>query len=340
MRHNVMVSVSQILNAGKSCLRPLKTSQDSHTLIGVTTPESTLEGYLHFASDVNQLKVVPAGSGWIITEALQNKPEMQSLLDQAVFVAITPHISQAMSAVLSLFDRRHLFNWDDFVLRNGAWVHSTAEIDLHVKLYPGSVIGAGCTIGAHSEIRPNVTLEPLTHIGSDCLIHSGTVIGSDGFGFFKDPKSQVNFKIPQIGNVTISKMVEIGSNCSIDRATLLSTSIDENTKLDNLVHISHNTRIGKGCFLAAGFMCAGSITIGDNFACGGDVVVSDHVRICDNVTIGGRSAVTKDITQPGYYLGHPLEPWKEGLRTLSNLTHVTELRKDLNEIKKKLNKGE
>jgi len=340
MRHNVKVSISQILKAGTDCLVRIQYSSESFVFNRVSPADLPCSNALHFLGESKLFpSEIPKNSGWIISSSLLNHPRLQEVLSDTQLVAFCESVPEAMSHLLALFDPRQLYDLTDFKNQNGAWVHSTAVIDPSVRIYPGTVIGAGVEIGANSELRPNVTVEPLCTIGKNCLIHAGTVIGSDGFGFFKNLKTSSIFKIPQIGYVMIGNNVEIGSNCSIDRATLTSTVIGENTKLDNLVHLAHNTIVGSNSFLAAGFMCAGSIRLGDNFACGGNVVVSDHITICDNVTIGGRSAVTKDITEPGAYVGYPLQPWNDGLRTINSLTHIAELRKDVSELKK-IVKGE
>jgi len=336
MLNNVKVSVSQILEAGKNCFTTFHYQKESPFFLGVTLPDASKPEYLHFSSNPVAISSLPKNSGWIVLDKFKSDFEQSHILKEISLVAFCKSIPEAMSFILPLFDPRQNFDLLDFENRSGAWIHKTAQIAPSAKIFPTAIIGAGCQIGAYSEIRPHVTIEPLCRIGDYCIIHSGTVIGSDGFGFYKDPKSQQISKIAQIGNVEIGNHVEIGSNCSIDRATITSTRIGDHTKLDNLVHIAHNSQIGKSSFFAAGFMCAGSVTIGDHFACGGNVVVSDHVTICDHVTIGGNSVVTKDITKSGAYLGFPLQPWKDGLRTLTNLTHITEMRRELTDLTKSI----
>lgn len=335
MLSNINVTPEQIQSAGQGLLQLQgNLSSSARPLTQVSPPEEAMPGSLVFVSDAKSFKSSVTDCAWIIADKLRAHSEVEQLISQGAPLWFTPSIPHAMSLVLGLFDRRALFRWDDFKSVGGAYIHNSAKIDSGVKIYPGVWIGPGCQIGQNSEIRPHVTLEALSILGSDCLVHAGTVIGSDGFGFFKNPKTGHTLKIPQIGHVELGRSVEVGSNCSIDRATLTATRVGDETKLDNLVHLAHNAQVGKGGFLAAGFMCAGSIQIGDNFACGGDVVVSDHIRICDNVTVGGRSGVIWDITKPGHYVGYPAEPWKEGLKTLNNLTHLSQMRKDLAELKK------
>lgn len=313
----------------------------SFDILGVAPADTTpREGFLYFISDKKNLpSSPPASCTWILDQKLKNEPLIENLQSSNQSIIWTQQIGWAMSQILPFFDPRQGLNLNSFVQHQGAWVHPTAELGSGVQLFPGVVIGAHAKIGNNSELRSHVVVEPFCELGPNNLIHGGTVVGCDGFGFFKDPKSAQIYKIPQIGHVIIEDNVEIGANCTIDRATLTHTRIGFSTKLDNLVHFAHNTRVGKFGFFAAGFMCAGSITIGDHFACGGDVVVSDHVKICDHVTIGGRSGVTRDITTPGFYVGYPLEPWKEGLRTMSLLPNLSQMRKDITELKKHLNQG-
>lgn len=310
-------------------------------VFGVAPSDTTLqEGFLYFVSDKKNLPTSrPPQSTWVLDRKLKNEALVENLQSPGLSIVWTDHIGWAMSQLLSFFDPRLGVDLQDFVQHQGAWVHRTAQLGQGVRLFPGVVVGAHAKIGNNSELRSHVVIEPYCEVGQDNLIHGGTVIGSDGFGFYKDTKGSQTYKIPQIGHVITESQVEIGANCTIDRATLTHTRIGFATKLDNLVHFAHNTVVGQFGFFAAGFMCAGSMTIGDHFACGGDVVVSDHINICDHVTIGGRSGVTKDITVPGFYVGYPLEPWKEGLRTMSLLPNLSQMRRDLSDLKKQFNKG-
>ena len=141
-------------------------------------------------------------------------------------------------------------------------------------------------------------------VGKDCIIHSGTVIGSDGFRF--EPQNEGNKKVPQIGNVIIEDDVEIGANCAIDRATLGSTILRKGVKFDNLVHIAHNVEIGENSYLAACNVVAGSTKIGKNCMFSGQVGIVGHLQIADNTIITAQSGISKSITKPGeVYMGSP-----------------------------------
>jgi len=159
-------------------------------------------------------------------------------------------------------------------------------------------------IGDNTTLYAGVKVYSDTQIGKDCIIHSGTVIGSDGFRF--EPQNEGNKKVPQIGNVVIEDDVEIGANCAIDRATLGSTILRKGVKFDNLVHIAHNVEIGENSYLAACNVVAGSTKIGKNCMFSGQVGIVGHLQIADNTIITAQSGISKSITKAGeVYMGSP-----------------------------------
>ncbi len=171
----------------------------------------------------------------------------------------------------------------------------------------GAVIGAGCVIGADvrigagSRLLARVTVLDGVTVGERCVIHAGAVIGSDGFGFAEDEGRWV--KVPQLGGVTIGDDVEIGANTTVDRGTIENTVIEDGVKLDNLVQIAHNVRIGAHTVMAAMSGAAGSTRIGRRCKIGGGVVMINHLEICDDVMFTFRSVVTKSVREPGVYGG-------------------------------------
>ena len=230
----------------------------------------------------------------------------------------------AIAITLSLFHPKvkHIRNENNF-----NHIDKTAKIGNNVLIGPGAIIGAGVIIGDESEIGANTVIQDNTTIGSNCIlypnitlynnlilgkniiIHSGSVIGADGFGFIKEKQNII--KIPQVGNVIIGDNVEIGSNCSIDRATIGSTIIGAMTKIDNLVHIAHNVKIGKSCFITAQVGIAGSTTIGNNCSFGGQSGAVSHIKIGNNSLISARSGVTKSLSGNKTYGGFPIKEIKE-----------------------------
>jgi len=169
------------------------------------------------------------------------------------------------------------------------------------------------------------------HIGRDCLLHAGVVIGADGFGFAADDSGRGIAKVPHIGNVTIGDHVEIGANTCIDRAKFGSTSIGDGTKIDNLVQIAHNCRIGKCCLICGQSGLSGSVTLGDGVILAGNVGVADNLTLGAGARVGGRSSVNNDIPPGETWLGTPAQPIREAgmnmavYRDLAR--HIRELRK-------------
>jgi UDP-3-O-[3-hydroxymyristoyl] glucosamine N-acyltransferase len=166
----------------------------------------------------------------------------------------------------------------------------------------GSVLGTNVTVGAGTRIGPRVTLLDGVRIGARCILHPGAVIGADGFGFAPDRGAWQ--KIPQVGSVVIGDDVEIGANTTVDRGTIDDTVIEEGVKLDNLVQIAHNVRLGAHTIMAAMSGVAGSTKVGKRCMIGGGVVMINQLTICDDVMFTFRSIVTRSVDEPGTYSGH------------------------------------
>ena len=275
--------------------------------------------------------------------------ELDVVADGASCCFSVKNVSMGMAILLKYFDTK-CYRFKQWGERHPtAIVHGDAILGTGVFLGPYCVVGAGaeigdgCLIGAHTVIEnaarigartvlhPHVFVGADCRIGEDCEIHPHTSIGSDGFGYAVDPDGRPR-KISHLGNVVIGDAVEIGSNCAIDRAKLTSTYIRSGTKLDNICHIAHNCDLGEDGLYTAGFMMAGSTTIGRRFVTGGNSVVSAHLTIADNVHLQGRSNVTKSISHGGAYGGYPLQPLQDALRTTVNLGHLSKLRRDLKKV--------
>ena len=194
-----------------------------------------------------------------------------------------------------------------------AEVSAAAEIGPRAVIGPGASIGAGAVVGAGAVIGPEAVIgagtriAPLAavldrvRIGQRGIVHSGAVIGADGFGFAPDEGRWI--KVPQLGAVVVGDDVEIGANTTIDRGTIEDTVIEDGVKLDNLVQIAHNVRVGAHTVMAAMSGAAGSTKIGRRCMVGGGVVMVGHLSICDDVMFTFRSVVTKSVTEPGTYGG-------------------------------------
>ena len=196
-------------------------------------------------------------------------------------------------------------------IADGVYIGPMAVIGDQVEVGPGCRIGAGCIvedrvkIGAQSYLHSRVTLLKGVETGDRCIFHSGAVIGSDGFGLVEDRGRWI--KVPQIGRVIIGDDVEIGANTTVDRGALDDTVIENGCKLDNLIQVAHNVRIGAHTAIAGCVGIAGSATIGRHCKIGGAAVILGHLRIADNVMVTAMSLVTKEIKRAGVYSsGTPL----------------------------------
>jgi UDP-3-O-[3-hydroxymyristoyl] glucosamine N-acyltransferase len=219
----------------------------------------------------------------------------------------------------------------DVVLGAGPTIHpfavvaDGAKIGNKVTLYPGVFVGAGSCIGDDTIIYPNVSIREGVTIGSRVIIHSGTVIGSDGFGFVTE--GGIHHKILQIGGVIIDDDVEIGANCTIDRAALGMTRIKKGAKLDNMVHVAHNVTIGEHCLLAAQVGIAGSSTLGNYAVFGGQAGIADHTTVGNRVMVGGGSGVTRNMDAGMVVAGFPAIPLREWLKAQVVFPKLPELKK-------------
>ena len=235
----------------------------------------------------------------------------------------------AMSQILSLFaPPTPLFSID---------IHPTAVVDKSAVVGNGTQIGAGCYIGPKVILGENVTIYPnvtilddcsignntviwsgtvireRSIIGKDCIFHPNATIGADGFGFRPDPERGL-VKIPQIGNVIIGNNVEIGANSCVDRGKFSSTVLGDGCKIDNLVQIGHNCKLGRFCIMAGNSGLAGSVTLGDGVIIGGSASIKDHTTIGDGAIVGAGSGVTGDIPPGKVMLGYPAVEARDALK--------------------------
>ncbi|HEY2930145.1 MAG TPA: UDP-3-O-(3-hydroxymyristoyl)glucosamine N-acyltransferase [Acidobacteriota bacterium] len=212
----------------------------------------------------------------------------------------------------------------------GAYIEKDALIGADVEIFPNVFVGEGVSIGDHTVILPNVTLYSGTRIGRNVRIHSGTVVGSDGFGYARRSDGKYK-KIPQVGGVEIGDDVEIGANCAIDRATLGVTSIAAGTKIDNLVQIGHNSEIGQDCVIISQVGISGSVQIGNSCILAGQAGISDHVRLADGVVIGAQSGVIHSL-EAGEWLGTPAIAADKARPALVLFARLPEQRKEIRDL--------
>jgi len=241
-----------------------------------------------------------------------------------------------------------------------AIISDKAKLEKNVSIGAYSVVEDGVCIGENTIIYPNCYIGHSVKIGKDCLIypsvvirenviikdrviiHSGTIIGSDGFGYVL--VDGVNQKIPQVGTVLIEDDVEIGANVTIDRARFDKTIIGEGTKIDNLVQIAHNVKIGKNCIIISQVGISGSTTLGDNVILAGQVGLVGHINIGDNSIVMAQSGVTKDLPKNSKVFGSPAKDHSEAKRIIALIDklpiiykRLKELEKEIEELKKSKN---
>jgi len=214
---------------------------------------------------------------------------------------------------------------------DGAVIKAGAIVSAGASIGANSVIEANASIGANTRINANVTIGHDCTVGDDCLIHSGVVIGADGFGFVKDGDSY--FKVPQIGNVRIGNNVEIGACTSIDRGALADTVIEDGVKIDNQIQIGHNVQIGHDSVISACTCIAGSTKVGAHCLIGGSVGIRDNIEIADHTVITGRTFVSSSITTAGVYSSSILmdtnEKWRRNVARFKQLDDMAKRLKNL-----------
>ena len=202
------------------------------------------------------------------------------------------------------------------------YIGKGSRIGSDCTIMAGAYIGDNVKIGNNTVIHPNVVVYRDCNIGNDCIIHAGTVIGSDGFGF-ANTKDGKYIKIYQNGNVEIGDDVEIGSNCAIDRAVFKSTQIANGVRIDNLVHIGHNCKLGTGCILTGQVGLSGSTVLNHYVIMGGQSGTAGHLEIAPFTTIAARGGVTKSITeQKKSWAGFPLIEHRKWLKLQSKIAKL------------------
>ncbi|MGC1401717.1 MAG: UDP-3-O-(3-hydroxymyristoyl)glucosamine N-acyltransferase [Thermodesulfobacteriota bacterium] len=214
------------------------------------------------------------------------------------------------------------------------YLGNRVKIENGVTLYPGVFVGDDARIGKDSLIYPNVSILTGTIIGQRVIIHSGTVIGSDGFGFAQD--GTIHVKIPQMGIVQIDDDCEIGANNTIDRAALGKTWIKTGVKTDNQVHVAHNVVVGEYSLLIAQVGISGSATLGKGVILAGQVGVAGHITIGDRVMVGGKSGVAKSIPAGEIVSGNPTMPHQIYLRTRTLIQRLPEMAKKIRSLEDRI----
>ena len=297
-----------------------------------------LGGSLHGSPQTSIQKLSPletAGAGDL---SFLSHPKYQSHLLQshAACVIVTPQFKElalTRGACIVTEDPYHYFAkltqfWKkQTAAATGPRIHPSAVIDPQAEIADTAIIGPLCVVerfakvGAHTHLKSRVTLGESCEIGQRCTVHSGVVIGADGFGFALHQGEWE--KIEQLGAVKIGNDVEIGANTCIDRGALQDTIIEDGVKLDNLIQIGHNVHIGKHTAMAGCVGVAGSARIGANCTVGGGAIVLGHLTLADGVHVSAATVVTRSISQPGQYTGlFPIDDnatWEKNAASLKQL---------------------
>jgi UDP-3-O-[3-hydroxymyristoyl] glucosamine N-acyltransferase len=213
-------------------------------------------------------------------------------------------------------------------------IEAGAQVSAGAKVFPFCYVGEGCSVGENATLYPSVTLYQDVEVGARTIIHSGAVIGADGFGYVWDGKRRI--KVPQVGRVVIGQDVEIGAVTTVDRATAGETVVGRGTKIDNQVQVGHNCRIGEDGVIAGQCGFSGSCVVGDRFVMGGQAALSDHAIVTDDVTFAGRTATSQEISEPGVYFGVPARPAQEALRAYLLQPKLPEMYARLKKLEKRL----
>ncbi|GIZ08505.1 UDP-3-O-(3-hydroxymyristoyl)glucosamine N-acyltransferase [Flavobacterium sp. UMI-01] len=224
---------------------------------------------------------------------------------------------------------------DHFYLGSFSYIGANVKIGDNVKIYPNCFVGDNVTIGNNVTIFAGTKIYSETQIGNQCRIHSGTIIGSDGFGYA--PNADGTFKkIPQIGNVIIEDDVEIGSCTTIDRATMGSTIIRKGVKLDNQIQVAHNVEIGENTVIAAQTGIAGSTKVGKNGMIGGQVGIAGHLTIGNNVRIQAQSGVGRNIKDNEVLQGSPTFGYNDFSKSYVHFKNLPKIITEIEELKKQI----
>ena len=333
--------------------------KELHDLIGIP-PDQQHEGVF---SGVNSLTEAESGeisflgnsryqSQLAETEAsLVLVPDGNFSAPRGCYLVAVENPSVAFSKVIEYFQSRS--SAIQLGISPGAHVSDDVEINpTKVKIGPGAVIESGSKVGDGTIIGAGCLIGRNVSVGKDCLLHQGSivreacligdrvilqpgcVVGSDGYGF--DLVDGKHHKVPQVGIVEIENDVEIGANSCVDRARFGKTVVGEGTKVDNLVQIAHNVRIGKHCLVVAQTGIAGSSCLGNYVTIAAQAGVAGHLEVADQSVLTAKSGLFKSISKPGVYMGMPARPMREEQKKLASLSRLPKLRKEFGALKKKL----
>ncbi len=315
-------------------------------ITGVAGISDAQKGDISFVSDKTGAPAAPVtdASALIVKKAIKESPITMVVADnpQHAFARalevfhVKPYTASGVSE--EAFIGSNVRMGEGVSVYPKVYVSDNTIIGTGVTLSPGVFLGEGVTIGDGSFIHPNVTIREKVTVGKNVIVHAGAVIGSDGFGYVPDKGR--HYKIPQVGSVIIDDNVEIGANACIDRGTTGNTVIGSGTKIDNLVQIAHNVKIGEHCIIVAQVGISGSVEVGDGAILAGQVGVRDHVKIGSHAIVAAQAGIAGDIPDGHVYSGTPAIPHKTSLRSQYIYARLHDYITRLQQIEKKLNREE
>ncbi len=333
----------------------IKRTLESHGIMGahrggnppilrIEAVENCRPGDLVFAASAAHVEVVGERSPAVVVTSVECAELFDANDDFAVLEVENVKLAHAL--IKQTFSGRDFPDEQWERIHPSAVIHEDAEIADSATIGPGVVISQGARIGANCRILAGAVIENDVSLGDGCIVHpnavvgygcllgneveigAGSVIGSEGFGFAQDNHGR-SHKIPQTGIVVIEDRVRIGACNCIDRATYGETRIGAGTKTDNICHFGHNVEVGEDCLLTSMFCVAGSTKIGNRVVSSGQTGVLDHLTICDDVTLLHRAGVTRDITEPGWYAGLPVQSFKQYMKNIAQFRKLDDLKRKL-----------
>lgn len=315
---------------------------ENASITGVSPIESAQSGQLSFVSQEKFADYISNSEASVIivsekfVKEQQYKPTLIVVEDAYLSFQVLMNLYQQMKDTKKSGIEEPAHVSPQAVLGEGVYigafsfVSENAKIGAGTQIYPQVFIGKNVKIGANCTIYSGARIYDYCVLGDGCIVHSNSVIGSDGFGF--QPTGDGYQKIPQLGNVILENNVEIGSNCSIDRGTIGSTVIGEGTKIDNLIQIAHNVKIGKHNVIAAQAGIAGSTVIGDWNMIGGQTGIVGHIKIGNKVRIQAQSGVNSSVEDGETLYGSPAIPAGDYRRNYVHFKNLTEIVKRVSDL--------
>ena len=314
-------------------------------ITGLENIEGALRGDLIFAIEphLDEAKTSKASAAIVPLDTEDFPlPSIRSADPKAAFAKLLQVFTPKLEIKTGISDKAYIgINVkiaEDVTIMPFAVVDDNAEIESGVVIYPHVYVGQFAKIGARSILYPSVTIREYCQVGKNCIIHPSAVVGSDGFGF--TTKDGVHTKVPQVGNVVVEDDVEIGAHVGIDRAAMGSTVIGQGTKIDNLVHIGHNCKIGANCLIVAQTGISGSTTVGNNVTFGGQVGTVGHITIGSNSVFAARTGISKSMPDGVFCAGFPIQSHTEWLKTQAAIRQLPELIKKVRQLETELKKNQ